>query len=273
MSALHVPRRSRWAPLPTVELTSLTHRAGIELPPPVDDATAMALLRDGQCDVVGQMPWSSNTTFLCRVSDTSSGAAMLTIYKPRHGERPLWDFDKGTLCQREVAAVVVSDMLGWSLVPDTILREGPAGVGALSRFYDHDPDDHYFNIVAGREHRFQQFCAFDVIINNTDRKGGHLLLAADDHVWDIDHGVCFHEQPKLRTVIWEFAGDKISQDILEDISNFACALDQTDATTALSALLSATEIDAMRNRTQHLLQQQRFPLPRGDYHDYPWPTI
>ena len=120
------------------------------------------------------MPWSSNATFLVNV--TSNGDEMLGIYKPQRGERPLWDFPRGTLCQREVAAYELSDILGWDIVPHTVLRDGPAGIGAVQRFVEHDPDDHYFTLLERHGDDFRRMAAFDVVINNTDRKGGHCLL-------------------------------------------------------------------------------------------------
>ncbi len=257
-------------------MTLLSTQAGIELPDPVDDATASRLLDHGEIDVIGRMPWSSNATFLVVVTDagddTDTGDAVLGIYKPQAGERPLWDFPDGTLAAREVAAFAVSEMLGWELVPRTVLRDGPLGLGAVSRFYDHDPEEHYFEIVNGREDVFRRFAVFDTVINNTDRKGGHVLLDERGHVWGIDHGTCFHVHPKLRTVIWDFAGEPVPSELLTDLE---CLLDRTAGGDAqeLRALLSNAEIDAMLNRIRLLLKRRRFPLPSGDYHDYPWPTI
>lgn len=285
MPVVHVSRQSRWASLPPLELTSLAEQAGIELPTPVDDATAHALLRHGDLEIIGRMPWSSNATFLCTVTagnredddrlfGVDPDASMLAIYKPRVGERPLWDFHEGTLCQREAAACLVSELLGWNLVPDTVLRDGPVEIGAVSRFYDHDPEQHYFETLSGNEATYRRFAAFDVIVNNTDRKGGHVLLADDGHLWGIDHGVCFHEQYKLRTVIWEFAGEQIEPAIIGDIERFAAAIDNGDGPAAeLQSLLTPAEFEALRTRTFRLLERSTYPVPSGDYRDYPWPTI
>jgi hypothetical protein len=261
-------------------LTLLSAQAGIELPDPVDATIAFSLLEYGEIDVIGRMPWSSNATFIVRVDgggDSPSGrepqaSSMLAIYKPQAGERPLWDFPDGTLAAREVAACAVSDLLGWELVPRAALRDGPFGIGAVSQFHDHDPEQHYFELVNGREEVFRRFAAFDAVINNTDRKGGHVLLAEDGHVWGIDHGTCFHVHPKLRTVIWEFAGEPIAPELLADLE---CFLDRVagGAAPELHDLLAPVEIEAMLNRTRALLKRRRYPLPTGDYHDYPWPTI
>ena len=144
----------------------------------VAEDRARELLRDGDVDVLGRMPWSSNATFLVNLSDGDD--EMLAIYKPQRGERPLWDFPRGTLCHREVAAFEVSEALGWDIVPDTVLRDGPAGIGMMQRFVEHDPEEHYFTLLEEHVDAFRRMAAFDVVINNTDRKGGHCLRALDD---------------------------------------------------------------------------------------------
>ena len=153
------------------------------------------------------MPWSSNATFLAKLEH--DGVESLAIYKPRKGERPLWDFPRGTLCDREVAAHLVSEALGWDIVPLTILRDGPAGVGMVQRFVDHDPEEHFFTLRERFGDMFRRFALFDVVINNADRKSGHCLRDRHDHVWGIDHGVSFHAAVKLRTVIWDYEGEPI----------------------------------------------------------------
>src|SRR6266480_4723092 len=184
--------------------------------PPVDEDVARALLRDGDARVLGRMPWSSNATFLVELSD--GNGELLAIYKPQRGERPLWDFPRGTLCHREVAAYEISRALGWEIVPDTVLRDGPAGIGMMQQFVDHDPDEHYFTLLADHEDAFRRMAAYDVVINNTDRKGGHCLRASEDgRVFGIDHGVSFHPMWKLRTVIWDFAGETIPPDVCTDL--------------------------------------------------------
>ncbi len=268
MSPLSISNGSRRARLPALELTLLSEQAGLELPAVVDDAVARSVLREGTLEIVGRMPWSSNATFLARVSDDHDNA-LLAIYKPRDGERPLWDFAEGTLCEREVAACVLSDLLSWSLVPDTVLRDGPLGIGSVARFYDHDPEQHYFEIFNAHQDTFRRFAAFDVIANNTDRKGGHVILDERDHIWGIDHGVCFHEHPKLRTVIWEFAGSAIPNDLLVDIDRIMPLI----AASELATLLAPSELAAMQARIARLLRTKRFPMTTGDYRDHPWPVI
>ena len=274
MPVVRFPHGPRRAPLPSLELSLLSDQAGIDLPDPVDDDIARALLRTGEMEIMGRMPWSSNATFLTRVTDRSGAhtGAVLAIYKPRDGERPLWDFPDGTLCEREVAACVVSDLLGWELVPDTVLRDGPVGLGSVARFFDHDPEQHYFEIAVDHPDVFRRFAAFDIVVNNTDRKGGHVLLDTTGHVWGIDHGVCFHAHPKLRTVIWEFAGERVPDEILADLTRLRHRIDTGDLD-GLDALLAPVELDALADRLDRLVHTARFPMTTGDYHDYPWPMI
>jgi hypothetical protein len=236
------------------------------------DERAREVLRDGDADVLGRMPWSSNATFL--VNLTLDDDEQLAIYKPQRGERPLWDFPRGTLCKREVAAFEVSAALSWDLVPDTVLREGPAGIGMMQRFVEHDPEEHYFTLLAEHEDVFRKMAAYDIVINNTDRKGGHCLRAlADGWIFGIDHGVSFHTQWKLRTVIWDFAGEDISPEVRRSLE---CVLDDVCSGALgqrLRPLLDRFELDALRARTEHLLATGVFPEADRDYHSYPWPTI
>lgn len=246
----------------------LSEQAGLDLPDRVADEVAREVLAHGEVEVIGRMPWSSNATFLARV--TLGDGALVAIYKPQAGERPLWDFPEGTLCRREVGAYVLSEVLGWSLVPHTVLRDdAPFGLGALQRFVDHDPDEHYFTLQgdADREAVFRRIALFDVVANNTDRKGGHVILGDDGHVWGIDHGVCFHRQWKLRTVIWEHAGEPVPSPLLDAV---ACVPRRIDA---LGELLSRPELEAVVARAERLLKTGRYPLQTGDYRDYPWPMV
>ncbi|HEX5097140.1 MAG TPA: SCO1664 family protein [Acidimicrobiia bacterium] len=230
------------------------------------DARARQLLREGDPDVLGRMPWSSNATFL--VNLTLDGDELLAIYKPQRGERPLWDFPRGTLCHREVAAFQVSEALGWKLVPDTVLRNGPHGIGMMQRFVEHDPDEHYFTLLEQHADDFRRMAAFDIVINNTDRKGGHCLRALEDSsIFGIDHGVAFHMQWKLRTVIWDFGGEPIQPDVCNDLHRFVECIRDLDLD------LDRFELDALRARTEHLLATGEYPEPDRDYHSYPWPTI
>ena len=203
-------RRRRPSAVPAVRTADGSLRApvsSLELTP----AELRAALETAELEVVGRMRYSSNATFL--VEAKVDGVELAAIYKPRRGERPLWDFAQGTLCQREVAAFELSDALGWDIVPLTVLRDGPLGVGAVQRFVDHDPDEHFFTLRDDHVDRFREFAWFDVLANNTDRKGGHCLHdQANDVIVGIDHGLCFHDEYKLRTVIWEYAGERLPAD-------------------------------------------------------------
>ena len=229
---------------------------------------ALALLERAELEIVGLLPRSSNHTFLARASDGPTDA--LAVYKPRAGETPLWDFPPGTLCQREVAAYRVANALGWPLVPPTILRDGPEGPGSVQLFVPFDPDAHYFTMVEDRPDDFRRIALFDAVVNNADRKGGHCLRAEDGRVFAVDHGVCFHEEPKLRTVIWEFAGERVAGELVADLSRLRDGLEGTLGRT-LSGLLTPAEIAAIRRRIERLLAAG-FPLP-GAERPYPWPVL
>jgi uncharacterized repeat protein (TIGR03843 family) len=238
----------------------------------VAEERARVILRDGEVDVLGRMPWSSNATFLVNLS--LADEEMLAIYKPQRGERPLWDFPRGTLCHREVAAFEVSDALGWDIVPDTVFRDGPAGIGMMQRFVEHDPEEHYFTLLEEHGDAFRRMAAFDVVINNTDRKGGHCLRALESgRIFGIDHGVSFHTQWKLRTVIWDFGGASIPPDVCSDLHRFVEQLQSGPGCEHLKQSLDRFELDALRARTEHLLATGVLPQADDDYHCYPWPMI
>ncbi len=227
------------------------------------------LLESGEIEVLGRMPWSSNATFLVKLE--RDGVESLAVYKPRKGERPLWDFPRGTLCDREVAAHLVSEALGWGIVPLTILRDGPAGDGMLQRFVDHDPEEHFFTLRENFGDTFRRFALFDVVINNADRKSGHCLRDRTDHVWGIDHGVSFHCAVKLRTVIWDYEGEPIAPPTSQPSSSSAPASTPTSAGSS-TMLLSAAERQAVEDRLAWLLSERVFPQPLTEY-PYPWPMV
>jgi len=233
----------------------------------MDEAGVSHLLHNGEVEVLGRMPWSSNATFLCEVSCGTD--TLRAIYKPRRGERPLWDFPSG-LDHREVAAYELSQALGWDLVPLTILREGPMGMGSLQRFVDADFEQHYFTLYENEVHHDQlrAMCAFDLVGNNTDRKSGHCLLGLDGRIQGIDHGLMFHQEFKLRTVIWEFGGEPIPAPLLAAVE----ALAGTDLPDALAALLDPFERDAVRARAGALVRAGCFPIDESG-HRYPWPLV
>lgn len=226
------------------------------------------LLAEGEIEVVGRMPWSSNETMMVELH--LGGRAMRAVYKPGRGERPLHDFPPG-LYLREIAAFELSAQLGWDVVPATVLRaDAPLGPGSVQRFVDADFDTHYFVLYEDEQYHDQlrRLCLFDLLANNTDRKGGHCLLDADGRIWAIDNGLSFHHQFKLRTVIWEFAGEPIPQDLLTDVAR----LHDEGPTPNLVTLLDPFERDAISARAAAILADPHFPIdPTG--HRYPWPLV
>ena len=232
---------------------------------PPDLAT---MLGEGELEVLGRMPWSSNGTFL--VETCVDGHTARAVYKPHKGERPLWDFPSG-LYVREVASYELSHALGWEVVPLTILRQdAPLGVGSVQRFVDADFEQHYFTMQDDEEHRdaFQKMCVFDILSNNTDRKSGHVLVDADGHIWGIDNGLSFHQEFKLRTVIWEFGGEPIPGPLLDDVQ----ALLDDGLPGAIIPLLDAFERDAILTRARAVLAEKTFPVDTTGRR-YPWPLV
>jgi phosphoinositide 3-/4-kinase-like protein len=234
------------------------------------DDVARDVLRRGDPDVLGRMPWSSNATYLANVS--GEGGDLLAVYKPQRGERPLWDFPRGTLALREVAAYELSEALGWGIVPDTVLRDGPAGPGMMQRFVEHDPEEHYFTLLESHPDEFLRMAVFDIVINNTDRKGGHCLIDADGRIWGVDHGVSFHAQWKVRTVIWDFANEPIPAPLCEDLERVSAEL-KGEYAQQLRSLLDRFEVDAVRARIDHLLARGVLPEADPGYHSFPWPLV
>ena len=243
-------------------------RLGLSVP--ITDEDLAGLLGGGDLRILGLLAGASNGTFL--VEARAGERTALAIYKPRAGEAPLWDFPDGTLWRREIAAHEVAAALGWPDVPLTVEGTGPHGIGAVQAFVDHDPDRHYFVIRRGREETFMRVALFDAIVNNADRKGGHCLLGPDDRVWLVDHGTCFSEDPKLRTVIWDFAGDPLPEPLLHDVREAARRLSTGDLHRRLAELLSPGEADATAARARALAEAGRFPEPGPERH-VPWPPI
>ncbi|MGH9183609.1 MAG: SCO1664 family protein [Acidimicrobiales bacterium] len=228
----------------------------------------LALLAGGAVELKGRMPWSSNYTFLVELCGMG-GASTLAVYKPGRGERPLWDFPGG-LYRREAAAWVLSELLGWGLVPPTVVRDGPLGEGSVQRFVPADFSQHYFTLVEERAHHdaLRAICAFDLLANNTDRKSGHCLLGEDGRIYAVDNGLCFHPDPKVRTVIWEFGGEPVPAPLLADVEQVLAALPA-----GLAPLLTPEEVEGVRRRSRHLLEWRSFPEPDPTGRGYPWPLV
>lgn len=220
----------------------------------------------------GVIRWSSNYTFLVSVCDGDT--KVMAVYKPQRGERPLWDFPDGTLCYRERAAFLTSEELGWQIVPPTVLRDGPRGFGSVQFFIDHDPEYNYFSFDESMIPQLKRLALFDFLVNNADRKGGHCIVDNLDHLWGIDHGITFHGSNKLRTVIWNFAGEPVSQALLDDVQKLCMSLDdpQNPFRKSLEGLLHEAEIRSFHRRIDKVLKGGRYPVP-GPGPNYPWPPV
>lgn len=244
-------------------------------PRPVTVEQVLELLRSGEVTLQGQFPWSSNYTFLASVK--GNGHEVMAVYKPCRGERPLWDFDSGTLCRREVAAYVVSRALGWPDIPPVVLREGPHGLGSLQLFVEADYEEHYFTLRQRPDcdDAFRRVTVFDYLVNNADRKGGHVLVGNDGRVWAIDHGLTFHVQFKLRTVIWDYAGQPLPKEMVRDLRGLLLQLSNPDSplTRELSTLISPAELVALRQRLDVLLRDEVYPNPRPSWRNVPYPLV
>jgi len=255
---------------------------------PEDDL--LGLLRDGELEVIGRLIGSSNNAMVVRVWPAGSPVPalpsddlrrpiadgdLLAVWKPTAGERPLFDFPLGTLTRREVAAYLVSETMGWGVVPPTVLREGPYGEGMLQQWIDVDPDADVVEMVNGDDPRLRRVAAFDAVVNNTDRKAGHLLPVPGGHLHAVDHGVTFSVEPKLRTVLWAWEGEPFDPDEVEGLRKARDGLGEGarpgGLALALTELLSLDEIDATRVRVAELLDAGRFPGPNPDWPAIPWP--
>ena len=231
-----------------------------------------AILPLATLELKGQFTFGSNYTFLVHASH--QGQEMAAVYKPQKGERPLWDFPENTLAGREVAAWHVSQALGWGLVPFTCFREdGPFGPGSLQVFVEHNPNYHYFNFRPADKALLRPVALFDIITNNADRKGGHVFFEKGSHqLFAIDHGLCFNEEDKLRTVIWDFAGEEIDAQYLDAMQNLLDAL-PAGLATVLSAYLLPSELAALETRTRLLLESKTYPQPPDDRRAFPYPPL
>ncbi|MFI6865653.1 SCO1664 family protein [Nocardia sp. NPDC050406] len=246
-------------------------------------------------EIVGQVTTASNVTLVCGAD------GVRVVYKPVRGERPLWDFPDGTLAGREVASYLVSDALGWGLIPETILRDGPVGPGMVQRWIEQvrqpvgrpelvdlcpvgeipegfrevlralDGGGRPVSLIHADDPRLRRMAVLDVLLNNADRKGGHALDGADGRVYGVDHGICLHTEPKLRTVLWGWAGEPVEDELLSDITLFVKAL-PGELGDRLAELITDTEIDALETRGRALLDNPVLPLPQGT-RPIPWPAF
>ena len=227
-------------------------------------------LRDGVLRVTGRLVDASNAT-LYAIADLT-GQEMVCIYKPRAGERPLWDFPDGCLAHREYAAYLVSEHLGFNVVPLTVLRDGPYGEGMAQEWITIDESIDLAKFFATDHPGLRAMALFDAIINNTDRKIGHLLPINDDVVFGCDHGVTFHVEDKLRTVLWQWAGDSLTTNEIEILKKALISL-EGELRRQLETLLTTQEIDALAARVQRLLNEGTFPQPNPNWPAVPWPAF
>lgn len=240
----------------------------------MDVAQCLVALQEGEISLQGQFMYGSNYTFFVDVTNNSE--KIKAVYKPMRGEQLLWDFPARSLAGREVAAWLISEQLGWKFVPPTVLRKrkAPLGAGSVQLFIEHDPDLHYFTFDHALKQRLQPIALFDLVANNADRKGGHLLVDPEGRLWAIDHGLCFHAEDKLRTVIWDFAGELIPGVLLNDLEIFVDQLaDGHEFAQTLTQLLKPFEIKAMIRRVRDLLESAKFPQVPQDRRAFPWPPV
>jgi uncharacterized repeat protein (TIGR03843 family) len=241
--------------------------------PGIVKQTVLDLLKKGEITLQGEFVWGSNYTFFVQVEYGQEN--LKAVYKPTRGEQELWDFPKSSLARREVAAYLVSEALGWELVPPTIYRrKGPLGPGSVQQFIEHNAEYHYFNFSASDWQRLRSVVLFDVLINNADRKGGHILLDSGNHIWLIDHGICFHQEDKLRTVVWDFVGEPIQPELINDLVKFQQLFHPgSKLITTLQKYISPPEIAAMGVRASRLIESGYFPEPDPQRRPYPWPPV
>jgi uncharacterized repeat protein (TIGR03843 family) len=238
---------------------------------PSDTESAERLLRHGDITIEGRLVAATNATLYCSVEYGDIRANC--VYKPVSGERPLWDFPDGTLAGREVAAYVISEQLGWRIVPPTIHRDGPFGPGMVQLWIDHDTGVDLLALSRGDDPAVRRMAVFDAVVNNADRKIGHLLPTASGHVYGCDHGVCFSDEYKLRTVLWQWRGKDLTAEAVEGLQRLRRAFAKDGLMSRLSGLLSAGEIAATRDRVELMLKHRIHPYPPDDWPAIPWPPV
>jgi hypothetical protein len=240
----------------------------------MDKYNLLDALQKGEISVDGQFLSGSNYTFLGKL--TSDGEEMRVVYKPVRGEQPLWDFSTGSLAHREVAAYLLSEGLGWNLVPPTIFRrKAPVGPGSIQLYVEHDPNYHYFNFNEEDRQRLRPTALFDLIANNADRKGGHILKDAAGHLWLIDQGLCFHTDDKLRTVVWDFGGEQIPPGLVNDLERLDELLSPSGGPlrSELEQHIRPGEVSTLAARARRLVEMGCFPQPPSSRRSYPWPPV
>ena len=228
------------------------------------------VLELGEISIEGRLIDASNATLFCEI--TYEGEKTRAIYKPISGERPLWDFSSGNLASRERAAYLVNQRLGMNSVPLTILRDGPFGFGMVQQWIDINEDVDLALFFREDRPELRAIALFDAIINNTDRKIGHLLPDTSGELYICDHGVTFHHEDKLRTVLWQWAGEKLTDDEILILENFLDYLD-SEAASELEELISDIELQALLVRVERLLQDGKMPLPNSEWPSVPWPPF
>ena len=233
-------------------------------------AEVRAVLTEGDLAVEGRLVDASNTTLY---SIVTQGAVSLTcVYKPVAGERPLWDFPDGTLAGREVGAYLVSEATGWDVVPPTVMRDGPLGPGACQLWIDVDEEADIMALLHSNHPGLRRMAVFDAVVNNADRKGGHLLPTPGGHIYGVDHGVCFAAEDKLRTVLWQWRGTALPDDALDTLAALRIDL-ASDLGTQLKTLITPREVSATRRRVDRLLREGLFPMPGDGWPAVPWPPF
>jgi len=242
----------------------------------LDRASVLDLLCNGELELVGRMVEASNLNLYCRVTrhcpDPEPDVIAACVYKPIRGERPLDDFPDGTLANREVAAYLVSEATGWGIVPPTVLREGPVGAGMAQLWIDVDESVQVIDLIRAGDPALRRMAVFDCIVNNADRKGGHMLPVPGGHVYGVDHGVCFSPDPKLRTILWGWRGMRLAAEELDVLGAVGEALDH-ELGEELRGLLSGEEIAATARRIRRLRSKGVFPQPDPDRPAIPWPPF
>jgi uncharacterized repeat protein (TIGR03843 family) len=269
------------------------------VPDDVGEQATLELLATGELEIEGRLVDASNATLYCTIrtgptqrtqrsqrTERAQGAKsaknakkaqrakIACVYKPVAGERPLWDFPTGTLAGREVAAYAVSRAAGWNVVPPTVMRDGPFGPGMCQLWIDHDVSVDLIALSRRTDHAgLRNMAVFDAVVNNADRKIGHLLPVADGHLYGCDHGVCFAEDYKLRTVLWQWRGKALPRRSVEALRRLHAQLAEGTLETELSSLLTAGEIEATRIRVETLLKHRVHPYPPADWPAVPWPPV